>query len=81
MEEDEKEGQEEGSSRAGAQGPGLRYSLFSQNEDLIDKLKLLNYEEEYVSSSSSHRPISRLVNYPLFKDKKLLLATLTVFFF
>uniref|UniRef100_A0A9J2PB62 Intraflagellar transport protein 57 homolog n=1 Tax=Ascaris lumbricoides TaxID=6252 RepID=A0A9J2PB62_ASCLU len=59
MEEDEKEGQEEGSSRAGAQGPGLRYSLFSQNEDLIDKLKLLNYEEEYVSSSSSHRPISR----------------------
>uniref|UniRef100_A0A915CE95 Intraflagellar transport protein 57 homolog n=1 Tax=Parascaris univalens TaxID=6257 RepID=A0A915CE95_PARUN len=57
MEENEKEGQEEGSSRA--QGPGLQYSLFSQNEDLIDKLKLLNYEEEYVSSSSSHRPISR----------------------
>ncbi|KHN73240.1 Intraflagellar transport protein che-13 [Toxocara canis] len=58
MEEDEKEAHEEGST-VPAQGPGLQYSLFLQNEDLIDKLKLLNYEEEYVSSSSSHRPISR----------------------
>ncbi|VDK44918.1 unnamed protein product [Anisakis simplex] len=58
MDEEEKEVKDEEASVA-VRGPGSQYLLYMMNEELIDKLKLLNYEQEYVSISSSHRPISR----------------------
>lgn len=39
-------------------GPGLAYMPFVVMEDLLDKLKLLNYEEEFVKDLKM-RPLTR----------------------
>lgn len=40
-------------------GPGAAYHMFVQMEDLLEKLKLLNYEEEAALRSHNMRPPSR----------------------
>lgn len=36
-----------------------KFSLYTVNDELVDKLKLLNYEDEYATLSTSYRPVSR----------------------
>ena len=43
------------------EGPGVLFKPFITMEDLLDKLKLLNYEAEF-SSQMRMRPLNRLVN-------------------
>ena len=43
-----------------SQGPGLQFMPFVVMEDLLDKLKLLDYEVEFVSELRM-RPLNRLV--------------------
>lgn len=40
-------------------GPGAAYQMFVVMEDLLDKLKLLDYEEE-VLAKHNMKPLSRL---------------------
>lgn len=40
-------------------GPGAAYHMFVMMEDLLEKLKLLNYEEEAALRSHNMRPPSR----------------------
>ena len=43
------------------EGPGVLFKPFITMEDLLDKLKLLDYEAEF-SSQMRMRPLNRLVN-------------------
>ncbi|VDK64555.1 unnamed protein product [Onchocerca ochengi] len=52
---DEKEDGEEGKD----QSPAQQYDLYVLNDELSDKLKLLNYEEDYANLAASYRTISR----------------------
>nr|XP_028582549.1 intraflagellar transport protein 57 homolog isoform X3 [Podarcis muralis] len=58
---------EEGDAAAAAgaveRGPGAVYHMFVMMEDLLEKLKLLNYEEEAALRSHNMRPPSR-ATYP-----------------
>ncbi|VDN59912.1 unnamed protein product [Dracunculus medinensis] len=56
--EDEEEPKIEDDKKLITQSPALQYQLYSQNEDLVEKLKLLNYEKGY-ASVPGQRPISR----------------------
>ncbi|KAH7726940.1 huntingtin-interacting protein-1 protein interactor [Aphelenchoides avenae] len=40
-------------------GPGQQYAIYLQNEALVDRLKLLNYEKEFVPLSDSYKCIPR----------------------
>lgn len=40
-----------------AEGPGKEYELYLKNEELLDKLKLLNYEDGFLAQG--FRPIQR----------------------
>ena len=44
-------------------GPGVQFMPFVVMEDLLDKLKLLDYEVEFVSELRM-RPLNRLVIVP-----------------
>lgn len=52
--EKKEDGQESDSGNALQQ-----FALYDLNDELIDKLKLLNYEEEYAKLATSHRTASR----------------------
>ncbi|KAK6020501.1 hypothetical protein OSTOST_13843 [Ostertagia ostertagi] len=41
------------------EGPGKLYEPYIKNEDLVDKLKLLNYEEGFLKMNSAFKPIQR----------------------
>ncbi|TKR94561.1 hypothetical protein L596_008828 [Steinernema carpocapsae] len=44
---------------AESQNPGAQYNLYIQNEEIVDKLKLLNYEADFVRISPSYKSIER----------------------
>lgn len=59
---------EEDSNRADVQvaddnGPGYLYEIFSQNELVAERMKLLNYEREFLSIPGSLRALSRYLFY------------------
>lgn len=44
---------------ANSKGPGTYYELYLRNEILTERLKLLNYENEFVPLSNSFKVLSR----------------------
>uniref|UniRef100_A0A158PCI6 Intraflagellar transport protein 57 homolog n=1 Tax=Angiostrongylus cantonensis TaxID=6313 RepID=A0A158PCI6_ANGCA len=40
-------------------GPGKLYEPYTKNEDLVDKLKLLNYEEGFLKMNTAFKPVHR----------------------
>lgn len=44
------------------QGPGAAYDVFAMSEDLVDQLKLLDYEKELVAKVDGFRIIPRWAN-------------------
>ncbi|XP_073162499.1 intraflagellar transport protein 57 homolog isoform X4 [Lepidochelys kempii] len=51
---------EAAAAAAAERGPGAAYHMFAMMEDLLEKLKLLNYEEEAAALRRHHlRPLSR----------------------
>ncbi|NXK90793.1 IFT57 protein, partial [Formicarius rufipectus] len=50
---------EEEEVAAAERGPGAAFHMFVLMEDLLDKLKLLNYEEEEALRRHNMRPLSR----------------------
>lgn len=44
----------------GERGPGALYQMFVTMEDLLDKLKLMNYEESLIRKNNM-KPLSRCV--------------------
>lgn len=40
-------------------GPGVHYELYQRNELIAERLKLLNYENEFVCLSNSFKVLSR----------------------
>lgn len=42
-------------------GPGRLYEIFNQNEMVIERLKLLNYEKHFVSLDDSLKTVPRLI--------------------
>ncbi|CAL2029238.1 unnamed protein product [Caenorhabditis brenneri] len=38
-------------------GPGKEYEIYMRNEELVDKLKLLNYEEGFLKLGVAYKPI------------------------
>ncbi|KAF1770567.1 hypothetical protein GCK72_002386 [Caenorhabditis remanei] len=38
-------------------GPGKEYEIYTRNEELVDKLKLLNYEEGFLKLGVAYKPI------------------------
>lgn len=58
------EGEEDGNEKVeGEEGkdrsPAQQYDLYILGDELNDKLKLLNYEEDYANLAASYRTISR----------------------
>lgn len=53
------EGDEVGEAGVMERGPGALYHKFVVMEDLLEKLKLLNYEEDAALRSHNMRPLSR----------------------
>ncbi|CAM4440373.1 unnamed protein product [Caretta caretta] len=49
----------EAAAAAAERGPGAAYHMFAMMEDLLEKLKLLNYEEEAALRRHHLRPLSR----------------------
>lgn len=43
------------------QGPGAAHSFVIQMEDFLDKIKLLNYDKDFLKRSSSYKPLSRYI--------------------
>lgn len=41
------------------EGPGKLYEPYIRNEDLVDKLKLLDYEDGFLKMSTAYRSIQR----------------------
>jgi estrogen-related receptor beta like 1 len=41
-------------------GPGAAYEVFVQNENLMEKLKILDYEKEFISKQRGLRVISKI---------------------
>ena len=56
----EEEEQEPVHLEEASEGPGREYEIFLKNEELLDKLKLLNYEEGFLSHG--FRPIQRFIS-------------------
>ncbi|XP_077677132.1 intraflagellar transport protein 57 homolog isoform X5 [Eretmochelys imbricata] len=52
-------GEELEAAAAAERGPGAAYHMFAMMEDLLEKLKLLNYEEEAALRRHHLRPLSR----------------------
>ncbi|CAO4361735.1 unnamed protein product [Caenorhabditis nigoni] len=40
-------------------GPGKEYEVYIRNEELVDKLKLLNYEDGFLKLGVAYKPISK----------------------
>ncbi len=40
-------------------GPGAAFEPFVINENIVERLKLLNYEEDFVGKSDSYKAIPR----------------------
>lgn len=59
MEDKEDKIEKENGEGATEQSPFQQYDLYVINDELNDKLKLLNYEEEYANLVTSYRTISR----------------------
>ncbi|CAG9540310.1 unnamed protein product, partial [Cercopithifilaria johnstoni] len=60
MEDKEDSGDKKGNEEEGReQSPSQQYDLYVISDKLNDKLKLLNYEEDYANLAASHRTISR----------------------
>ncbi|KAL3997894.1 Intra-flagellar transport protein 57 family protein [Acanthocheilonema viteae] len=58
--EDKKDGNEkEDGQEEKEQSPSQQYELYVISDELNDKLKLLNYEEDYANLATSYRTISR----------------------
>lgn len=53
------EGDATGEAAVVERGPGALYHMFVMMEDLLEKLKLLNYEEDAALRSHNMRPPSR----------------------
>uniref|UniRef100_A0A914W4J4 Intraflagellar transport protein 57 homolog n=1 Tax=Plectus sambesii TaxID=2011161 RepID=A0A914W4J4_9BILA len=47
------------SNEEGAGGPGKQHQLFVAMEEVLDKLKLLNYEQDLIKKSPSYKPIAK----------------------
>ncbi|VDK86163.1 unnamed protein product [Litomosoides sigmodontis] len=57
--EDEEEAKKENGQKGKEQSPSQQYDLYIISDELNDKLKLLNYEEDYANLATSYRTISR----------------------
>ncbi|CAI2301373.1 unnamed protein product [Caenorhabditis sp. 36 PRJEB53466] len=59
MEEEHEEGQSGGvqGNAPSEDGPGKEYELYVKNEELVDKLKLLNYEDGFLKLGAAYKPI------------------------
>ncbi|CAB3410731.1 unnamed protein product [Caenorhabditis bovis] len=44
---------------AAEEGPGKEYEIYIKNEELVDKLKLLNYENNFLKLGSAYKTIHR----------------------
>lgn len=44
-------------------GPGIAYKVYLDCERVIEKLKILNYEKDYVNLSTSFRTVPRLGSF------------------
>jgi len=42
-------------------GPGQAYGLYLEMDELLDKLKLIDYDKQFIGKSASYKPISRYV--------------------
>lgn len=51
--------QDSSKDTADVNGPGSLYKPYMECENVVEKLKLLNYEQDYVKLSSRYRLISR----------------------
>jgi len=40
-------------------GPGASFNIFLQMEDLLEKLKMLNYDRDFLRKSSSYKPLTK----------------------
>lgn len=40
-------------------GPGETFKVFLQMEELLDKLKILNYDGDFLQKSAAYKPLSR----------------------
>ncbi|VDN34696.1 unnamed protein product [Gongylonema pulchrum] len=54
--QERKSGEQESSDRNAA---AEQFSLYALGDELVEKLKLLNYEEKYANLAASHRTVSR----------------------
>ncbi|EFO20178.1 hypothetical protein LOAG_08314 [Loa loa] len=52
---EEKENEQDGNDRS----PAQQYELYVLSDELNDKLKLLNYEEDYTNLAPTYRTVSR----------------------
>ncbi|EYB97722.1 hypothetical protein Y032_0138g2078 [Ancylostoma ceylanicum] len=55
-ENEEKEEHEHGDF---PEGPGKLFEPYIKNEDLVDKLKLLNYEDGFLKMNTAFKPVQR----------------------
>lgn len=49
--------QSESTQEAAEDGPGKEYEIYTKNEELVDKLKLLNYEDGFLKLGVAYKPI------------------------
>lgn len=40
--------------------PGAMFNIFLQMEDLLEKLKILNYDTTFLRKSNAYKPLTRL---------------------
>lgn len=55
----EEEAEKKNEQKGKEQSPSQQYNMYIISDELNDKLKLLNYEEDYANLATSYRTISR----------------------
>ncbi|CAD6189802.1 unnamed protein product [Caenorhabditis auriculariae] len=58
MDDDENDSKSTGAQNSD-EGPGKEYEIYIKNEEMVDKLKLLNYEAGFLSMGGAYKPIQR----------------------
>ncbi|KAK6729136.1 hypothetical protein RB195_006279 [Necator americanus] len=56
---DDNEEKEEHGHEDLPEGPGKLYEPYIKNEDIVDKLKLLNYEDGFLKMNPAFKPVQR----------------------
>lgn len=56
---EENEEKEEHEHEEYPEGPGKLFEPYIKNEDLVDKLKLLNYEDGFLKMNTAFKPVQR----------------------